>query len=202
MTVPLYSCTCRNRLHWDEEQQSAFNEVKLALASAPVLTLPTKEDYFILDTDASEFAIGAELSQIQNGVERTIAYASLTLLPEQRRYCTTRKELLAVVFFTRYFRYYLLGKCFTVRTDHSSLQWLLNFRYHEGQIARWIEELSQYNMTIQHREGRKHIHADALSRIKEDRCPFYKKDIWLVGDAIIVDVLMRNGENSLMMLYP
>lgn len=166
MTVPLYACTGKNRFHWGEEQQPAFNEVKLALASAPVLTLPTKEDYSILDTDASEFAIGAELSQIQNGVERTIAYASLTLLPEQRRYCTTRKELLAVVFFTRYFRYYLLGRCFTVRTDHSSLQWLLNFRYPEGQIARWIEELSQYNMTIQHREGKNHINADALSRIK------------------------------------
>lgn len=51
MTVPLYVCTGKNRFHWGEEQQSAFNEVKLALASAPVLTLPTKEDYFILDTD-------------------------------------------------------------------------------------------------------------------------------------------------------
>lgn len=73
MTVPLYACTGKNMFHWGEEQQPAFDEVKLALASAPVLTLPTKEDYFILDTDASEFAIGAELSQIQTGVERTIA---------------------------------------------------------------------------------------------------------------------------------
>lgn len=45
MTVPLYACTGKNRFHWDEEQQSAFDEVKLALASAPVLTLRTKEDY-------------------------------------------------------------------------------------------------------------------------------------------------------------
>lgn len=72
--------------------------MKLALASAPVLTLPSKEDYFILDTDASEFAIGAELSQIQNGVERTIAYASLTLLPEQRHYCTQGRNFLQLYF--------------------------------------------------------------------------------------------------------
>lgn len=57
MNVPLYACTGKNRFHWGEEQQSAFNEVKLALASAPVLTSPTKEDYFILDTDASEFSV-------------------------------------------------------------------------------------------------------------------------------------------------
>lgn len=57
MNVPLYAYTGKNRFHWGEEQQSAFNEVKLALASAPVLTSPTKEDYFILDTDASEFSV-------------------------------------------------------------------------------------------------------------------------------------------------
>lgn len=78
MTVPLYACTGKNRFHWGEEQESALDEVKLALASTPVSTLSTKEHYSILDTDASEFAIGAELSQIQNGVKRTKAYASLT----------------------------------------------------------------------------------------------------------------------------
>lgn len=175
----------------------------MALASAPVLTLPTKEDYF---TDASEFAIETELSQIQTGVERTIA---LPCYLNNDAIVPQKKELLAVVFFTRYFRYYLLGRCFTVRTDHSSLQWLSNFRYPEGQILRRIEELSQYNMTIQHRECKKHINSDALSRIKEDRCPFYKKDFKIedlaCGDTIIADVLIRNWENSLtllMMLYP
>ena len=74
--------------------------------------------------------------------ERTIAYASAVLSTEQRRYCTTRKELLAVVKFTRQFRHYLLGRTFTVRTDHHSLTWLVNFRHPEGQVTRWLEELS------------------------------------------------------------
>lgn len=176
LTIPLYAVTGKNRFYWGDEQQSAFDKVKLALTSAPVLTLPNKDGQFILDTDASEFAFGAELVQIRDNEERTISYASLSLLPEQRKYCTTRKELLVVVVFTRYYRYYLLGRPFIIRTDHSSLQWLLNFRYHEGQIAGWTEELSQYNMTIKHRRGKDHVNTDALSRLRDDMCPFYRKD--------------------------
>lgn len=176
LTIPLYAVIGKNRFYWGDEQQSAFDKVKLALTSAPVLTLPNKDGQFILDTDASEFAIGAELVQIRDNEERTISYASLSLLPEQRKYCTTRKELLAVVVFTRYYRYYLLVRPFIIRSDHSSLQWLLNFRYHEGQIAGWTEELSQYNMTIKHRRGKDHVNADALSRLRDDMCPFYRKD--------------------------
>jgi hypothetical protein len=173
--APLYAVTGKNKFYWGDEQQLAFNKVKLALTSAPVLTLPTKNGHFILDTDASDVALGAELLEIQDGQERTISYASVALLLEQKRYCTTRKELLAVVTFTRYYRYCLLERPFTIRTYHSSLQWLLNFRYPEGQLARWMEESSQYNMKIQHREGKKHVDADALFKITHhDECPFYR----------------------------
>ena len=102
--------------------------------------------------------------QVQQGAERVISYASCALTTEQRKYCTTRKELLAVVKFTRQFRHYLLGRRFTVRTDHSSLQWLMNFKDPQGQLARWLEELSQFYMVIVHRPGRKHTNVDALSR--------------------------------------
>ena len=84
------------------------------------------------------------------------AYASYPLTPEQRRYCTTHLELLAIVRLTRQFRHHLLGKPFTIRTDHNSLTWLLRFKKPQGQLARWIEELSQYNMVLKHRKGRLH----------------------------------------------
>lgn len=84
------------------------------------------------------------------------------LSTEQCRYCTTHKELLAVIKFTRQFRHYLLGREFTIRTDHHSLVWLMNFKNPQNQIARWLEELSQYNMRIVHRSGKKHVNADAL----------------------------------------
>ena len=101
-----------------------------------MLAIPTSEGNFVLDTDASDLAIGGELSQIQDGQERTFAYACAVLSAEQRRNCTTRKELLSVVKFTRQFRHYLFGRHFTVRTDHHSLTWLVNFQHPEGQIAR------------------------------------------------------------------
>ena len=131
---------------------------------------------FILDTDASDFAIGAELSQVQDGEVRTIAYASNILLPTQRSYCVTRKELLAVVKFTDQFRHFLLGRTFTVRTDHNSLVWLFSFRKLEGQLARWQEQLPQFHPQIVHRRGSKHSNADGLSRLPDDLppCDCYK----------------------------
>ena len=138
--------------------------MKEALTNPPVLGLPNTYDPSILDTDASDVSIGSELIQVQNGEERVIAYSSFALTPEQKKYCTTRKELLSIVRFTRHFRHHLLGRIFTVRTDHSSLTWLLKYKDPEGQIARWMEELSQYNMVVQHRPGTKHGNADALSR--------------------------------------
>ena len=162
---PLYALTSKKRAFiWEEHHQQAFEELKQSLVSAPVLALPNCQDEFILDTDASHNAIGAELLQVQNGVERVIAYGSLSLSPEQRRYCVTRKELLAVVKFVQQYRHFLLGKPFKVRTDHDSLRWLLNFREPHGQLARWLEVLSQYDLFIEHRPGKKHSNADALSR--------------------------------------
>ena len=94
------------------------------------------------------------------GREVVVAYASAT----QRNYCATRKELLAIVNFTRHFRHYLLGGHFVVRTDHHSLAWLMKFKQTDGQLARWLEELAEYDMTVIHRPGKDHGNADFLSR--------------------------------------
>lgn len=88
-----------------------------------------------------------------DGTERVIAYASRTLSKSEQKYCVTRKELLAVVTYVKYFRHYRYGKPFVVRTDHSSLRWLLNFKNPEGQLARWIEIMGTYDMKIEHRPG-------------------------------------------------
>ena len=169
ISAPLYGLTGKNSsFHWGEEQQMAFDTLKEHLITAPVLAFPNVEDVFILDTDASDAAIGAELSQVQNGLDRVIAYSSYILTPAQRKYCTTKKELLAVVVFTRHFRHYLLGRRFILRTDHNSLVWLTRFKYIEGQLARWLEELSQFDMQIQHRPGKLHRNADGLSRQPDD----------------------------------
>ena len=99
-----------------------------------------------------------------------IAFASKSLTKSQGRYCITRRELLAVVTFIQQFRHYLLGREFLVRTDHSALRWVMSFKESIDQMARWLEILSQYDFKIEHRAGKQHMNADALSRIPCDPC--------------------------------
>lgn len=151
---------------WSKERQQAFHQLKSALTSAPILGYPSAEegDEFILDTDASNCHIGAVLSQRQGTTERVIAYGSKVLSRQERNYCVTRRELLAVVHFVVHFRHYLLGRRFTLRSDHGALTWLFKFKQPEGQVARWLEQLSEFNFTIIHRPGRIHSNCDGLSR--------------------------------------
>ena len=96
-----------------------------------------------------------------------VAYASRTLSKAERRYCVTRRELLAIVTFMKHFRPYLLGHTFSIRTDHGSLTWLHSFKELEGQLARWIPCLQEYNFSILHRLGRSRGNTDALSRLPD-----------------------------------
>ena len=159
---------------WTEQADAAFRELKLRLTSAPVLAYPQFDKPFILDTDASNVGIGGVLSQIQDGKECVIAYGSRSLTKSERNYCVTRRELLPLVSFTRHFRCYLLGRPFTARTDHKALEWLQKFKEPEGQVARWIEQLQQYDFSITHRAGEQHGNADGLSRIP---CTYVESNI-------------------------
>ena len=113
---PLYGLTGLKAVFaWDDEHQEAFEGLKRAMTESPVLAYPSADDPFILDTDASNQAIGAELVQIQDGAERVIGYDSYVLTPAQKRYCTTWKELLAVVVFTLHFVFVQYGDCTSPR---------------------------------------------------------------------------------------
>ena len=119
LAKPLHALTEQSRKFiWSE----SFEILRARLVKAPLLAHPDFSKAFILDTDASDTAIGAVLSQIHEGEERVISYASRCLTKAERKYCVTRKELLAIVNFVKQFRHYLYGKPFVVRTDHSSLK--------------------------------------------------------------------------------
>ncbi len=84
---------------WTSKRQNAFEKLKLAVLLSPVMNYPMKKDKYILDCDTTDFSVGAALSQVQDGEERVIDFGSFTLTP--KKYCTTRKELLSVISFTR-----------------------------------------------------------------------------------------------------
>ena len=104
------------------------------------------------------------------GRERFIAYGSRLLTKPERKYCVTRREILAVVTFVQQYRPYLICRKFTLRTDHGSVTWLRNFKEPEGQLARWLERLQELDFEIVHRRGSAHRNADSLSRLPCRQC--------------------------------
>jgi len=102
LAAPLHALTGKNRkFDWTSNCEKGFQELKRALVSSPILAMPNDSDPFVLDTDACDVSIGAVLSQVQCGEERVIAYVSRSLSEQERNYCVTRKELLAVVFYSK-----------------------------------------------------------------------------------------------------
>ena len=166
---PLHRLTSKNvRFEWTDECEEAFRVLRNELCRAPILALPDFSEAggrFVLDTDASDRAIGAVLSQRQkSGPDRVVAYGSRCLSSAEQNYCVTRKEMLALVHFLKEFRPYLLGKTCVVRTDHHALQWLQTFREPSGQVARWLQRLQEFDFVVEYRANPKHTNADALSR--------------------------------------
>ena len=112
---------------WDPVCSTACH-TRDSLIYAPILAFPTETGQYILDTDASNFGLCGVLSQIQGDVECVVSYCSRALRPSQRRYCTTKREMLAAVAMCIQFRSYLRGAKFALRTDHKSLVWLHRFK--------------------------------------------------------------------------
>ena len=152
---------------WTNKQQEAFDELKKAITTAPVVRYSDFEKPFLLYTDASLTGLGAVLAQKEGKEEYVIAYASRTLSAAERNYGITELECLAIVWAVKYFRHYVYGSKLTIITDHSALTWLLN-SYAEcsnKRLERWKIDLSEYDFSIQYRKGTRHQNADALSRI-------------------------------------
>ena len=167
IAAPLSELTKGNvKFIWGQEQQSAFEQLKQSLKSAPILSLPNPKLPFVIHTDASGFALGAVLQQDQGNGLQPCAYMSHKMLPAETRYATHEKELLAIVRACKDWRPYLHGNPFTVRvcTDHNSLQYLKTQPSLTARQARWTDKLAEFDFTIEYVTGTSNIVADALSR--------------------------------------
>ena len=163
---PLTDLTRKDKtFEWKEEQQQAFNILRKALCTEAILKYPDFKRSFILATDASGVALGAVLSQKHGEIEHPIAYASRVLNKAEQSYSVTERELLALVWATKYFRCYLYGRKFTAITDHAALKWLLSLKDPSSRLLRWTLRLSEFEFDVQYKPGKKHNNADALSRV-------------------------------------
>jgi len=165
IAAPLYALTKQNMpFIGTNEHMRAFDTLKLRLTSAPMLAIYDQNAETIVDTDASGQGLGAVLSQIQDGHERVVAYASRTLNDAEKRYSVTKRELLAVIYALKQFRHYILAAPFVLRTDHAPLVHIQTMRDPGTHIGRWLDYLQEYQITIVHRVGCVHGNADGLSR--------------------------------------
>lgn len=167
ITKPLTACLKKGaKINLTPDYIRCFEHCKTLLTNDPILQYPDMTKDFILTTDASNVALGAILSQGPIGSDRPVAYASRTLNDSEINYSTIEKELLAIVWATKYFRPYLFGRTFKVITDHKPLQWLLNLKEPNSRLTRWRLKLAEYDFTIVYKKGKNNTNADALSRIE------------------------------------
>lgn len=150
----------------DPAYRKCFEHCKTLLTNEPILQYPDFTKTFHLTTDASNYAIGAVLSQGPIGQDRPIAYASRTLNSHEINYSTIEKELLSIVWATKYFRPYLFGRKFNIMTDHKPLQWLFSLREPNSKLVRWRLKLEEFDYNIQYKKGTQNKVADPLSRIE------------------------------------
>ena len=153
--------------NWTEECQEAFDNLKRALTSAPILAYPDYSKPFILEMNASLKGLGAVLSQhSDDNTVRVIAYASRSLRPGEKSmkdYSSAKIELLALKWSVcEKFKDYLLGSKFTVYTDNNPLVYVKSSKLGAVQI-RWLSELALYDFDIIYRTGKSNLVADALS---------------------------------------
>ena len=148
------------RFIWSEECEKSFQELKKRLVTAPVLTLPTGSEGFVIYSDASLKGLGCVL--MQN--EKVIAYASRQLKTHEKNYPTHDLELAAVVFALKIWRHYLYGVTCQIYTDHKSLKYIFTQKELNMRQRRWLELLKDYDCTILYHPGKANKVADALSR--------------------------------------
>ena len=151
---------CKDKRHtWSAACQSAFEELKRRLTTAPILTPPDESQPYHVFCDASILGLGGVLMQGKN----IVAYTSRQLKPSEKNYPTHDLELAAVMHAMVTWQYLLLGRKVDVYTNHKSLKYLFTQPSLNARQRRWLETITEYTVDIQYMPGKANVIADALS---------------------------------------
>lgn len=161
ISKPLTDLLKKGAFAWSDAAEQAFETLKEALISAPVLALPDFTKVFVVETDASCNGIGAVL--MQEG--HPLAFISKALVPKWQKLSVYEKELLAVVSAVRKWEQYLSDHHFVVHTDQKSLKWLPQQKISTPFQQFWLSKLMGFDYEIVYRSGRENTTTDALSRV-------------------------------------
>lgn len=171
LSAPLTDLTKKgqpNKVKWTDVHDRAFQTLKNAMVSSPILILPDLNKPFVLRTDASSRAIGAALFQKVNNTLMPVAYASKKLSQPENNYAVVEKECLAIVWGIQKFARYLYGQQFVVESDHAPLRYLQSGNLTNGRLLRWAMALQPYRYTVSPIKGIENRTADYLSRMDFD----------------------------------
>ena len=146
-------------LEWNEQANSAFEDIKQWLTCAPVIALPNFSKVFEVECDASRVGIGAVLAQ----EKRPLAYFSEKLNEAKRTYSTYDKEFYALVRALEHWRHYLVGAQFILHSDYETLKFIQGQHKLNPRHAKWVEHLQSFNFMIHHKVNQMNKRADALS---------------------------------------
>ena len=153
-----------NELVWSEAMDRAYEKLKTALSTTPILQLPDWDKTFVLRTDASDEGIGAVLLQEHDSILKPVSYSSKKLLPRERRYSTIERECLGIVWAVDKFQVYLYGKEFILQCDHKPLAFMDQAKFANARVMRWALALQPYRYNLQAIPGTENVGADFMSR--------------------------------------
>jgi transposase InsO family protein len=151
-------------IRWTDQTRQSFIETKQAINNCKKLYFLKDEGLVTVRTDASDYAIGAYLCQMQEGKERPIQFVSKSLIKEQVRWSTPEKECYAIYFCLMELEMYLRGRRFLLQTDHANLTYI-NLSG-SAKVIRWKLAIQEFDFDIQHIKGTDNVVADALSRLR------------------------------------
>nr|MDZ8005255.1 RNase H-like domain-containing protein [Nostoc sp. DedSLP05] len=164
IAAPLTTLLKKNSFHWTPVADKAFEHLKQAMCTTPVLAMPDFTKSFIIETDACDTGIGAVL--MQEG--RPLAFLSKALSGRNLGRSTYEKEMIAIIHVVNQWRPYLIGRHFIIKTDHLSLKYLMEQRVAHPEQQKWVSKLLGYDYEITYKKGKENVVADALSRKFED----------------------------------